>query len=112
MPLPPAETLPLSLAGTFQGQWQRGYRHGYGVRTSSSFGAAASSKSQQHHQSTASLGSEAGGEPTAERDRRRADNGGGFVLKARSDEPAPRRGSLVEKSTTLRKNILQVRDGL
>ena len=40
-----------------------------------------------------------------------ADTRGGFVLKARSDEPPPRRGSLVEKSTTLRKNIFQVSDG-
>ncbi|XP_037077124.1 junctophilin-1-like [Pollicipes pollicipes] len=94
-------------AGTYQGQWQRGFRHGYGVRTSSSFGAASSSKSKAHHQSSASLRSEGAGEPTAERDRRMADTRGGFVLKARSDEPPPRRGSLVEKSTTLRKNILQ-----
>ncbi|XP_043190018.1 junctophilin-1-like [Amphibalanus amphitrite] len=94
-------------SGTYQGQWQRGFRHGYGVRTSSSFGAASSSKSKAHHQSSASLRSEGAGEPTAERDRRMADTRGGFVLKARSDEPPPRRGSLVEKSTTLRKNILQ-----
>ena len=105
-----AGSLAVSLvsSGTYQGQWQRGFRHGYGVRTSSSFGAASSSKSKAHHQSSASLRSEGAGEPTAERDRRMADTRGGFVLKARSDEPPPRRGSLVEKSTTLRKNILQV----
>lgn len=43
----------------------------------------------------------------AERDRRIDDSRGGFVLKARSDEPPQRRRSLVEKSG-LKKSILSV----
>ena len=31
-------------AGTFQGQWLRGLRHGYGVRTSAPFGMASHNK--------------------------------------------------------------------
>lgn len=33
---------------------------------------------------------------------------GGFVLKARSDEPPARRRSLVEKSTNIKDSILKV----
>ncbi|XP_037084685.1 junctophilin-1-like [Pollicipes pollicipes] len=94
-------------AGTYQGQWQRGSRHGYGVRTSAAFGAASTSKSKAHHGSASSLKSDPQADPTSEHDRRVNETRGGFVLRARSDEPPPRRGSMVEKSTTLRKNILQ-----
>ena len=96
-------------AGTYQGQWQRGSRHGYGVRTSAAFGTASTSKSKAHHQSASSLRSDPQGDPTAERDRRVNETRGGFVLQVNSDEPPPRRGSMVEKPTTLRQNILQVR---
>ncbi|KAF0288072.1 Junctophilin-2 [Amphibalanus amphitrite] len=92
---------------TYQGQWQRGSRHGYGVRTSAAFGAASTSKSKAHHQSAASLRSEPPADPTAERDRRVNDTRGGFVLQVNSEEPPPRRGSAVDKPTTLRQNILQ-----
>ena len=34
----------LLFAGTFQGQWLRGLRHGYGVRTSAPFGMASHNK--------------------------------------------------------------------
>ncbi|XP_043211421.1 junctophilin-1-like [Amphibalanus amphitrite] len=94
-------------SGTYQGQWQRGSRHGYGVRTSAAFGAASTSKSKAHHQSAASLRSEPPADPTAERDRRVNDTRGGFVLQVNSEEPPPRRGSAVDKPTTLRQNILQ-----
>lgn len=47
-------------------------------------------------------------EPTDRRDRRVDDSRGGFVLKARSDDPPARRKSLTEKS--LKKGILSVRD--
>ena len=32
------------ILGTYQGQWLRGLRHGYGVRTSAPFGLASSNK--------------------------------------------------------------------
>ena len=31
-------------SGTYQGQWLRGMRHGYGVRTSAAFGVASHSR--------------------------------------------------------------------
>lgn len=46
-------------------------------------------------------------EPTDRRDRRVGDSRGGFVLKARSDNPPARRKSLTEKS--LKKGILSVK---
>jgi junctophilin len=55
-------------------------------------------------------GSTVGGaaDPAAERDRRVDDSRGGFVLKARSDEPPVRRRSLVEKGSNI-KSIFSVR---
>lgn len=55
-------------------------------------------------------GSTVGGaaDPAAERDRRVDDSRGGFVLKARSDEPPARRRSLVEKGSNI-KSIFSVR---
>ncbi|KAL3190925.1 hypothetical protein MRX96_019167 [Rhipicephalus microplus] len=46
-------------------------------------------------------------DPASERDRKIDDCRGGFVLKARSDEPPQRRRSLVEKSSNFKKSILQ-----
>ncbi|XP_052131359.1 junctophilin-3-like [Frankliniella occidentalis] len=111
--------------GTYQGQWLRGMRHGYGVRASAPFGQASHYRPQksQLRASMSSLrsndagggGSGGGGgggggsggalDPAAERDRRVDDSRGGFVLKAKSDEPPARRRSLVEKSG-LKRSIL------
>lgn len=106
------------LAGTYQGQWLRGMRHGYGVRASAPFGMASHYRpSKTVRASMTSLRSgEAGGgstvggaaDPAAERDRRVDDSRGGFVLKARSDEPPVRRRSLVEKGSNI-KSIFSVR---
>lgn len=91
-------------------------RHGYGVRASAPFGLASHYKPpKQVRASLTSLRSADGGpvvaptpEPTDRRDRRVDDSRGGFVLKARSDDPPARRKSLTEKS--LKKGILSVRD--
>ncbi|XP_076634402.1 uncharacterized protein LOC143348267 isoform X1 [Colletes latitarsis] len=99
-------------SGTYQGQWYHGMRHGYGVRASAPFGLASHYKpSKQVRASLTSLRSADGGgptaptpEPTDRRDRRVDDSRGGFVLKARSDDPPARRKSLTEKS--LKKGIL------
>ena len=89
-------------------------RHGYGVRASAPFGLASHYKPKQVRASLTSLRSTEGGapgtaptpEPTDRRDRRVDDSRGGFVLKARSDDPPARRKSLTEKS--LKKGILAV----
>lgn len=87
-------------------------RHGYGVRASAPFGLASHYKPpQQVRASLTSLRSTDGGpastpEPTDRRDRRVDDSRGGFVLKARSDDPPARRKSLTEKP--LKKGILSV----
>lgn len=94
-------------------------RHGYGVRTSAPFGLASHYKppKQQIRASLTSLRSTDAApgsatataptpEPTDKRDKRVDDNRGGFVLKARSDDPPARRKSLTEKS--LKKGILSV----
>lgn len=93
-------------------------RHGYGVRASAPFGMASHYRpSKTVRASMTSLRSaEAGGgstvggaaDPAAERDRRVDDSRGGFVLKARSDEPPVRRRSLVEKGSNI-KSIFSVR---
>lgn len=91
-------------------------RHGYGVRASAPFGLASHYKpSKQVRASLTSLRSADDGgavaptpEPTDRRDRRVGDSRGGFVLKARSDNPPARRKSLTEKS--LKKGILSVND--
>ncbi|KAG8234040.1 hypothetical protein J437_LFUL014126, partial [Ladona fulva] len=108
---------------TYQGQWLRGMRHGYGVRASAPFGLASHyrpSKTQLRASLTSLRSAEGGGgvggggggaaeagaAPSDLRDRRVDDARGGFVLKARSDDaPTARRRSLVEKSTNLKKSI-------
>lgn len=106
----------LSFAGTYQGQWLRGMRHGYGVRTSAPFGLASHYRPNKSiRASLTSLRSNEGGvsgdtNPAVERDRRVDDSRGGFVLKAKSDPTAApaRRRSLVEKSSNNFKNMLSV----
>ncbi|CAG7837111.1 unnamed protein product [Allacma fusca] len=93
--------------GTYQGQWLRGLRHGYGVRTSAPFGMASHFRPKAPQGSMASLKSESAADPTSERDRRMDDVRGGFVLKARSDEPPARRRSLVERSSNFKESILK-----
>lgn len=98
-------------------------RHGYGVRASAPFGLAShcrpkqslrasmtSLRSNEAFNSSVPAGSSSSAAnavaAAAERDRRVDDARGGFVLKAKSDEPPHRRRSLVEKS--LKKSILSV----
>lgn len=55
-------------SGTFQGQWLRGLRHGYGVRTSAPFGMASHFRPKAPKEgSMTSLKSESAAEPTSER---------------------------------------------
>ena len=123
-----------SVTGTYQGQWLRGLRHGYGVRTSAPFGMASHNKlSETRMASMTSLNREeeaaaaaqqaaaeaeeaeaAGADPAAaaavERartiSRRGEEARGGFVLRAKSDEYPARRRSLVER--TGMKTLVQV----
>ena len=67
--------------------------HHHGAAASSSGGAA---------------GGGAGADPAADRDKRLDDGRGGFVLKARSDEPPARRRSFSERSSTIKKTLFQV----
>lgn len=96
------------LLGSYQGQWQEGKRHGYGVRQSAPFGHASHYRPKNIHTSMSSLRSNDGGnhDPAEKRNHRMDEIRGGFVLKARSDEPPARRNSLVEKP---RKGLLSVR---
>lgn len=95
--------------GTYQGQWQEGKRHGYGVRTSAPFGLASHYRPKNLQTSMTSLRSNEGGSGSVDaaekRNHRMDDVRGGFVLKAKSDEPPARRNSLVEKT---RKGLLSV----
>lgn len=97
-----------SSTGTYQGQWMRGLRHGYGVRTSAPFGLASHYRGGGHHRGSLSSLAEATGtpDPSDRRTTRMDEARGGFVLKASSDEPSGRRGSLVEKT---KKGLLAVR---
>lgn len=94
-------------SGSYQGQWQEGKRHGYGVRTSAPFGLASHYRPKNIQASMTSLRSNEGGnnDPAEKRNHRMDEIRGGFVLKARSDEPPARRNSLVEKT---RKGLLSV----
>ena len=116
--------------GTYQGQWLRGLRHGYGVRTSAPFGMASRFRPKSIRSSMTSLRSDAatghhgghhgavgasgggggaGADPAADRDKRLDDGRGGFVLKSRSDEPPTRRRSFSERSSTIKKTLFQVK---
>lgn len=93
--------------GSYQGQWQEGKRHGYGVRTSAPFGLASHYRPKNLESSMTSLRSNDGAnaDPAEKRNHRMDDVRGGFVLKAKSDEPPQRRNSLVEKT---KKGLLSV----
>lgn len=94
------------MLGTYQGQWLRGMRHGYGVRQSAPFGLASRFRPKSIRASLTSLRSNDGNnnnqaptpDPAEKRNHRIDDSRGGFVLKAKSDEPPQRRNSLVEKT--------------
>lgn len=99
----------MSILGTYQGQWQEGKRHGYGVRTSAPFGLASHYQPKLQTSMTSLRSNEGGNRSTdaAEKRNHRIDEvRGGFVLKARSDEQPARRNSLVEKT---RKGLLSVK---
>lgn len=89
--------------GKYQGQWQEGKRHGYGIRASAPFGLASHYRRKDIHTSLNSLrGSDIG-----EVDKGRSEEiRGGFVLTARLDKLPARRNSLTEKS---KKGFLSVR---
>lgn len=104
--------------GTYQGQWLRGMRHGYGVRQSAPFGMASRFRPKHRGSMTSLRSQEAGGggggggghtaptpDPAEKRTHRIDDARGGFVLRARSDDPPARRNSLVEKT---KKGLLSV----
>ncbi|KRX38886.1 Junctophilin-3, partial [Trichinella murrelli] len=93
---------------TYQGQWLRGMRHGYGVRKSAAFSVAAKYRSRSHaHASLTSLRSNQDTEEDDDKDKRSKDeNRGGFVLRARS-EPPTRRRSLSERSIAVKRTIFQ-----
>jgi len=119
-------------AGTYQGQWLRGIRHGYGVRQSVPYGLASHirQKSSAVRESLTSLRSELEDDQVVkERDRKVDESRGGFVLTGTALPPAPpigtrslspggdssdasrRRGASLEKTgrSSLRKTIV---DGL
>lgn len=80
-------------------------RHGYGVRQSAPFGLASRFRPKSIRASLTSLRSNDGNnnqaptpDPAEKRNHRVDDSRGGFVLKAKSDEPPARRNSLVEKT--------------
>ena len=108
------------ILGTYQGQWLRGLRHGYGVRTSAPFGLASSNKLAENRMGnsvsslnqdsgvdgggTSSTIPEAGGSGASAvgsvtgGPRKTDEIRGGFVLRAKSDEAPSRRRSLVERT--------------
>jgi len=116
------------VAGTYQGQWLRGIRHGYGVRQSVPYGLASHVRQKTAmRESLTSLRSELEDDQVVkDRDRKVDESRGGFVLTGGSMPPVPtsrslspagdsdgarRRGTSLEKSgrSSLRKTIV---DGL
>ncbi|ESO03294.1 hypothetical protein HELRODRAFT_191993 [Helobdella robusta] len=74
---------PNTCVGTYQGQWLRGIRHGYGVRQSVPYGLATLSRQKIGRDSLTSLRSESEDDVIVkERDRKMAEVRGGFVLTA------------------------------
>lgn len=99
-------------AGSYQGQWLRGVRHGYGVRQSVPYGLASHYRPlQATRESLTSLRSENEEDNVVkDRDRKVDESRGGFVLQAKSDEsPTTRRRSIFDKHgrTSLRKTLMQ-----
>ncbi|XP_059138498.1 LOW QUALITY PROTEIN: junctophilin-3-like [Physella acuta] len=95
---------------TYQGQWYRGTRHGYGVRQSVPYGLASHYRPKAMRASLTSLRSENEDELVVKsRDKKLDESRGGFVLKAKSDETPPtRRRSIFDKQgrTSLRKTLM------
>lgn len=98
--------------GTYQGQWLRGLRHGYGVRQSVSYDLASRYQAGALPSSTLTLpGIEREDEAVLyDRDRRTEENRGGFVLFARttpSEEATHKKRLLLDKHgrPSLRKTI-------
>jgi len=115
----------VSVEGTYQGQWLRGIRHGYGVRQSVPYGLASHVRQKTAiRESLTSLRSELEDDQVVkDRDRKVDESRGGFVLTGaamptgRSLSPVGdsdagrRRGTSLEKTgrSSLRKTII---DGL
>lgn len=95
--------------GTYQGQWQEGKRHGYGMRTSAPFGMASHYKPKQVHVSMTSLRSNENADSADKRNTRMEEIRGGFVLICKSDKAPARRNSLTEKT---KKGFLSVGGGV
>lgn len=109
--------------GTYQGQWLRGIRHGYGVRQSVPYGLASHVRQKSAiRESLTSLRSEVEDDQVVkERDRKVDESRGGFVLTGAAtgrslspgadSDPGRRRGASLEKTgrSSLRKTIV---DGL
>lgn len=93
----PFHSLSLWFAGKYQGQWQEGKRHGYGIRTSAPFGLASHHRRKNLHASLSSLRSAENGN-AAKAAEKTEEVRGGFVLTAKSDKLPVRRNSLTEKS--------------
>ena len=87
------------------GQWLRGMRHGYGVRSSAPFGHCNITKAIVTSATNASLQS-LDTEGESHMDNKRDTVRGGFVLVARNSFRDKRRNSLVEKSS-LKTNIFK-----
>lgn len=99
------------LTGTYQGQWLRGMRHGYGVRQSVPYGMAAHYRPKAQRQSLTSLRSEQEEDfVVKDRDRKIDEGRGGFVLTAKSDgSTASRRPSLFDKQgrSSIRNSLMK-----
>jgi len=111
-------------SGTYQGQWLRGIRHGYGVRQSVPYGLASHVRQKSAiRESLTSLRSELEDDQVVkDRDRKVDENRGGFVLTGTATSPttagrnlspvgdtdARRRGASTGRSS-LRKTLV---DGL
>lgn len=85
------------IAGKYQGQWQEGKRHGYGIRTSAPFGLASHHRRKNLHASLSSLRSAENGN-AIKAPEKTEEIRGGFVLTAKSDKLPVRRNSLTEKT--------------
>lgn len=93
------------IPGKYQGQWQEGKRHGYGIRTSAPFGLASHHRRKNLHASLSSLRSGENGN-AAKMVEKAEEIRGGFVLTAKSDKLPVRRNSLTDK--TGKKGFLMV----
>lgn len=88
------------------GQWLRGMRHGYGVRSSAPYGHCNITKTIVTSATNASLQS-LDTEGESQMENKRDTVRGGFVLVARNSFSTKRRNSLVEKSSNIKTNIFK-----